>query len=158
MHILSIKSYLLKISITFEAKTGLWLWSIFRVSNKSLCNYQNCIFYLAEKSDFFGWQLWVKWRRKLQVRLISQSKQSISTYDATFYSADSLKPSSKIEAKSYSITYEKQEFMIILTRRLSEFKILNNATLICQKWLLSRHFANIFHYLNFSEEYLWQFS
>ena len=32
--------------------------------------------------------------------------------------------------------------------------ILNNAALIFQKWLVSRHFANIFHYLNFSEEYL----
>ena len=32
--------------------------------------------------------------------------------------------------------------------------ILNNATLIFQKWLVSRRFANIFHYLNFSEEYL----
>ena len=42
----------------------------------------------------------------------------------------------------------------ILTRRLSGFEILNNATLIFQKWLVSRHFANIFHYLNFSEEYL----
>ena len=46
----------------------------------------------------------------------------------------------------------------ILTRRLSGFEILNNETLIFQKWLISRHFANIFHYLNFSEEYLWQFS
>ena len=45
-----------------------------------------------------------------------------------------------------------------LTRRLSGFEILNNPTLILQKWLVSRHFANIFHYLNFSEEYLWQFS
>ena len=42
----------------------------------------------------------------------------------------------------------------ILTRRLSGFKILYNATLIFQKWHVSRHFANIFHYLNFSEEYL----
>jgi len=42
----------------------------------------------------------------------------------------------------------------ILTRKLSGFEILNNATLIFQKWLVSRHFANIFHYLNFSEEYL----
>ena len=41
-----------------------------------------------------------------------------------------------------------------LTRRLSGFEILNNATLIFQKWLVSRHFANVFHYLNFSEEYL----
>ena len=41
-----------------------------------------------------------------------------------------------------------------LTRRLSGFKIYNNATSIFQKWLVSRHFANIFHYLNFSEEYL----
>ena len=45
----------------------------------------------------------------------------------------------------------------ILTRRLSRFEILNNTTLIFQKWLVSRHFANIFHNLNFSEEYLWQF-
>jgi len=43
---------------------------------------------------------------------------------------------------------------IYLTRRLSGFEILNNVTLIFQKWLVSRHFANIFHYLNFSEEYL----
>ena len=41
----------------------------------------------------------------------------------------------------------------ILTRRLSGFEILNNATLIFQKRLVSRLFANIFHYLNFSEEY-----
>ena len=40
------------------------------------------------------------------------------------------------------------------TRRLSGFEILNNATLIFQEWLVTRHFANIFHYLNFSEEYL----
>ena len=46
----------------------------------------------------------------------------------------------------------------ILTRRLSGFEILNNASSIFQKWLVTRHFANIFHYLNFSEEYLWQFS
>ena len=45
-----------------------------------------------------------------------------------------------------------------LTRTLSGFEILNNANLIFQKWLVSRHFANIFHYLNFSEEYLWEFS
>ena len=42
----------------------------------------------------------------------------------------------------------------LLTRRLAGFEILNNATLIFQKWLVSRHFGNIFHYLNFSEEYL----
>ena len=41
-----------------------------------------------------------------------------------------------------------------LTRRLSGFEILNNTTLIFQKWLVSGHFANIFHYLNFPEEYL----
>ena len=41
-----------------------------------------------------------------------------------------------------------------LTRRLSGFEILNNATLIFQKWLVSRHFANISHYLIFFEEYL----
>ena len=45
-------------------------------------------------------------------------------------------------------------YNVHLTRRLSGFEILNNATLIFQKWLVSRHFANIFHYLNFSEEYL----
>ena len=43
---------------------------------------------------------------------------------------------------------------VSLTRRLSGFDILNNAISIFQKWLVSRHFANIFHYLNFSEEYL----
>ena len=43
---------------------------------------------------------------------------------------------------------------LCLTRTLSAFEILNNATVIFQKWLVSRHFANIFHYLNFSEEYL----
>ena len=42
----------------------------------------------------------------------------------------------------------------VLTRRLSGFEILNNASSIFQKWLVSRHFANIFHNLNFSEEYL----
>ena len=41
-----------------------------------------------------------------------------------------------------------------LTLRLLGFEILNNATLIFQKWLISRHFSNIFHYLHFSEEYL----
>ena len=41
-----------------------------------------------------------------------------------------------------------------LTHRLSGFEILNNATLIFQKWLVSRHFGNVFRYLNFSEEYL----
>jgi len=41
-----------------------------------------------------------------------------------------------------------------LTRRLSGFEILNNVTLIFQKWLVSRHFANICHYLNFPEENL----
>ena len=41
----------------------------------------------------------------------------------------------------------------VLTRRLSGFEILNNAILIFQKWLVSRIFANICHYLNFSEEY-----
>ena len=40
-----------------------------------------------------------------------------------------------------------------LTRRLSGFEILDNATLIFQKWLVSRIFANICHYLNFPEEY-----
>ena len=41
-----------------------------------------------------------------------------------------------------------------LTRRLSGFEILNNAISIFQKWLVTRHFANILHYLNFSGEYL----
>ena len=45
-----------------------------------------------------------------------------------------------------------------LTRRLSGFEILNNTTLIFQEWLVSRHFGHIFHYLNFPEEYLSQFS
>ena len=45
-----------------------------------------------------------------------------------------------------------------LTRTLAGFEFLNNATLIFQKWLVSRHFANIFHYLIFCEEYLCQFS
>ena len=45
-------------------------------------------------------------------------------------------------------------FMLNLTRRLSGFGILNNATLILQKWLVSRHFAKIFPYLKISEEYL----
>ena len=40
----------------------------------------------------------------------------------------------------------------ILTRRLSGLEILNNATLIIQKWLVSRLLANIFHYLNSFEE------
>ena len=40
-----------------------------------------------------------------------------------------------------------------LTRRLSGFEILNNASLIFQKWLVSRIFANICRYLNFPEEY-----
>ena len=44
-----------------------------------------------------------------------------------------------------------------LTRRLSGLEILNNATLIIQKWLVSRLFANIFHYLNSAEEFKWQF-
>ena len=42
---------------------------------------------------------------------------------------------------------------ILLTRRVSGFEILNNATLIFQKWLVSMIFANICHYLNFPEEY-----
>ena len=33
-----------------------------------------------------------------------------------------------------------------LTRRLSGLEILNNATLIIQKWLVSRLFANIFYH------------
>ena len=49
---------------------------------------------------------------------------------------------------------ENTYFLIILTRRLLGFEILNNATLILEKWLVSRHFVNIFHYLDFSEEYL----
>ena len=44
-------------------------------------------------------------------------------------------------------------YEVRLTHRLSGFEILNNATLIFQKWLVSRIFANIFHYLNFSEEH-----
>ena len=40
----------------------------------------------------------------------------------------------------------------VSTRRLSGFEILNNATSIFQKWLVTRHFANNFHHLNFSEE------
>ena len=36
-----------------------------------------------------------------------------------------------------------------LTRRLSGFEILNNATLIFRKWLVSRPFGNIFHDRNF---------
>ena len=40
-----------------------------------------------------------------------------------------------------------------LTNRLSGFEILNNATLIYKEWLVFRLFTNIFHYLNFSEEY-----
>ena len=41
----------------------------------------------------------------------------------------------------------------LLTRRLSGFEILNNATVNFQKWFVFRHFANIFHHLNFAEEY-----
>ena len=40
-----------------------------------------------------------------------------------------------------------------LTRRLSGFEILNNATLIFQKWLVSRIFGNICHDLKSPEEY-----
>ena len=50
------------------------------------------------------------------------------------------------------------KWRLSLTRRLSGFEILNNASLIFQKWLVSRHFANNFHYLNFSEVHFWQFS
>ena len=46
-----------------------------------------------------------------------------------------------------------QIHLINLTRRLSGFQILNNATFIFQKWLVFRIFANICHYLNFPEEY-----
>ena len=45
-------------------------------------------------------------------------------------------------------------FRAFLTRRLSGFEISNYATLIFKKWHVSRHFANISQYLNFSEEYL----
>ena len=48
---------------------------------------------------------------------------------------------------------ESDEVLQSLTRRLSGFEILNNATLIVRKWLVSRLFANIFLYLIFSEEY-----
>ena len=43
---------------------------------------------------------------------------------------------------------------LYLTPTLSGFEILNNATLIFQKWLVTRLFANIFHYFDFSEKYL----
>ena len=58
------------------------------------------------------------------------------------------------EEKESVIGHIQAEFNFALTRRLSGFEILNNASLIFQNWLVSRHFANIFHYLNFSEEYL----
>ena len=54
----------------------------------------------------------------------------------------------------YSFEYIQINLGLKLTRRLSGFEILNNATSIFQKWLVSGHFENIFHYLNFSEEYL----
>ena len=41
---------------------------------------------------------------------------------------------------------------VCLTRRLPGFEILNNATIIFQKWLVPRHFGNTFHYLNFFED------
>ena len=58
---------------------------------------------------------------------------------------------SKISLLENIVTFQ---IFAILTRRLSGFEILNNATLIFQKWLVSRHLANIFYYLNFYEEYL----
>ena len=48
-------------------------------------------------------------------------------------------------------TYQNE--IIFLTPRLSEFEVLHNATSIFQNWLVSRHFANIFHNLNFAEEH-----
>ena len=56
------------------------------------------------------------------------------------------------------ITHCQSEVLLVrhsylLTRRLSGYEILNNATSIFQKWLVSRIFGNIFHYLNFPEEY-----
>ena len=41
---------------------------------------------------------------------------------------------------------------------LSAFEILNNATIIIQNWLVSRFFASIFQYLNFTEKHEWQFA
>ena len=68
------------------------------------------------------------------------------------------KESLAIEERNYAGPgfkhWNRSHIFASLTRRLSAFEILNNATLIFQKWLISRHFANIFHYLNFSEEYL----
>ena len=48
-------------------------------------------------------------------------------------------------------TYQNE--IIFLTPRLSEFEVLHNATSIFQNWLVSRHFANIFHNLNFAEDH-----
>ena len=42
---------------------------------------------------------------------------------------------------------------VCLTPRLSDFEILNVATLIIQNWPVSRVFQNIFYILNFDEEY-----
>ena len=42
---------------------------------------------------------------------------------------------------------------IFLIRRLSGLEILNNSTLIIQKWLVPRLFPNIFHYMNFRKNH-----
>ena len=59
-----------------------------------------------------------------------------------------------LKLQFYSFEYIQINLGLKLTRRLSGFEILNNATSIFQKWLVTGHFENIFHYLNFSEEYL----
>ena len=47
----------------------------------------------------------------------------------------------------YNDILKNKNLTLNLTRRPAGFEILNNTTLIFQKWLVSRHFANIFHYI-----------
>ena len=96
-------------------------------------------------------------RKEAHVTDLKQSSTEpdhVSDFLATVQMAQKQFEVERPEHHQLKIINPTMRFPFILTRRLSGFEILNNATLIFQKWLVSRHSANIFHYLNFSEEYL----
>ena len=65
----------------------------------------------------------------------------------------------QIEQNVYDEVPQTQgSFVAVLILTLSGFESLNDLTLIIQNRLVTRHFANIWHHLNFTEEHKWYFS
>ena len=100
------------------------------------------------------WWLDSVWLRLLQNVLSSgnlgygESKLSISVERRIFLD----------QRASYNYSWGFLLTMFSLPPMLSGFRILNSDTLIIRNWLLSRPIFDIFHHLNYVDEYKWQVS